>query len=159
MAADFNGDSRLDLAIACHTRNGTHDTESLVYFGDGARFKRSLPLRLPTVGPHFMQRADVGNLADRSFRQTYISSVFSWQQRCSLARMQVTAQIPGQARLEFSWRAAATAEALAARPWATASGDSLPLQPADRCLQYRAVFVSDNGDRYPVLDRVEVRFD
>ena len=26
----------------------------------------------------------------------------------------------------------------------------------DRCLQYRAVFVCENGDCYPVLDRVEV---
>ena len=31
------------------------------------------------------------------------------------------------------------------------------LDPVDRCLQYRAVFVSDNGDRYPILDRVEIR--
>ena len=26
-----------------------------------------------------------------------------------------------------------------------------------RCLQYRAIFRSDNGDRFPVLDRVTVR--
>lgn len=36
MAADFNGDGRLDLAISCHTRNGTHETESLVCWGEGA---------------------------------------------------------------------------------------------------------------------------
>ena len=35
-------------------------------------------------------------------------------------------------------------------------GRSFVLRPEDRCLQYRAVFHSDNGDRYPVLDRVEI---
>jgi hypothetical protein len=159
MAADFNGDGRLDLAIACHSRNGTHDTESLVYFGDGARFKRSLPLRLPTVGPHFMERADVGNLYDRSLRQTYISSVFTWPQSCTQARAMVKAQVPGRSRLEFWWRAAATPHALPSRPWTAVAGANIPLQPTDRCLQYRVVFVSDNGDRYPELDRVEVTFD
>ena len=31
------------------------------------------------------------------------------------------------------------------------------LLPGNRLLQYRATFTSDNGDRYPVLDRVEIR--
>lgn len=159
MAADFNSDGRIDIALSCHTRNGTHDTESLVYWGDGARFKHSLPLRLPTTGPHFMQRADVGNLHDRTRRQTYTSSVFAWSQPCAQARLQVTAQTPGQTRLEFSWRAAATAEELAAQPWTPSAGDRFALRATDRCLQYRAAFVSDNGDRYPTLDRVEVAFE
>ncbi len=30
------------------------------------------------------------------------------------------------------------------------------IRPSDRCTQYRATFISDNGDRYPVLDRVAV---
>jgi hypothetical protein len=35
-------------------------------------------------------------------------------------------------------------------------GGAFGLRLEDRCLQYRAVFRSDNGDRYPVLDRVEI---
>jgi hypothetical protein len=158
MAADFNGDGRLDLAIACHSRNGVHDTESLVYFGDGARFKRSLPLRLPTVGPHFMERADVGNPYDRAHRHTYTSSIFTWDQPCSSARVIVAALAPGKSRLELSWRAASTPEALALQPWIPLSDDAIPLRAEDRHLQYRVLFLSDNGDRYPQLDRLQFDF-
>ena len=158
LAADFNGDGRLDLAIACHSRNGTHDTESLVYFGDGARFRRSLPLRLPTSGPHFMQRADLGNTYDRALRHTYTSSVFTWTESCTKARVTVDARVPGRSKLELSCRAGASPEALAAQPWAPLAGDTFPLRATDRHLQYRAVFVSDNGDRYPELERLQFDF-
>jgi hypothetical protein len=106
-----------------------------------------------------MERADVGNLYDRSLRQTYTSSVFTWPQSCTQARAMVKAQVPDRSRLEFSWRAAATPDALPSRPWTVRAGANIPLQPTDRCLQYRVIFVSDNGDRYPELDRVEVTFD
>ena len=56
-------------------------------------------------------------------------------------------------------RSAAVAEQLSGRPWRAVRGRKFALLPADRVLQYRATFSSDNGDRYPVLDRVEIRFD
>ena len=36
------------------------------------------------------------------------------------------------------------------------SDGAVALQPADRCLQYRALFESDNGDRYPTLEQVTI---
>jgi hypothetical protein len=156
MAADFNGDGRMDLAVACHTRDGNHFTNSLVFYGDGARFTKSVPQKLPTVGPHYMYRNDVGSIYDRSYRKVYTSSVFTFNRACTPGSLDVQAETPGKTRMEVSWRSASTREGLATRPWQSHPGNKFTLAPSDRYLQYRAVFVSDNGDRYPVLKRVEV---
>jgi hypothetical protein len=159
MAGDFNRDGLLDLAVACHTRDGNHYTESLVFYNNGKRFTQSLPQRLPTVGPHFMQRADVGNTYDRTWRQTYISSVYSWEQTMTRGQITYAAETLGKSRLEISVRTAQTEDGLADASWRVlgkSKSEKFTIDPNDRYLQYRAAFISDNGDRYPVLDRVEV---
>jgi len=159
MAADFNGDGRIDLAVSCHSRNGTHLTNSKVFYNDGKRFKRALPVELPTIGSHYMQRADVGNLYNRSYRETYTSSLFSWDRPCTLARWKSIVKAPGKSYLEWAVRSASSKMELERQPWndlGSQSEHTFQLSNTARCLQYRAVFVSDNGDRYPILDRVEL---
>jgi hypothetical protein len=161
MAADFNGDGRLDLAVSCHTRNGTHITNSKVFYNDGHRFKHAQFVDLPTVGSHYMQRADVGNIYDRSYRETYISSIFTYNRPYTLGRLEARAQTPGKSHLEWAVRTAGSKAELERQPWRELGAEQshkFELPAAARCLQYRAVFVSDNGDRYPVLQRVEVTF-
>jgi hypothetical protein len=159
MAGDFNGDGRIDLAVSCHSRNGTHLTNSKVFYNDGKRFKQAPWVELPTIGSHYMQRADVGNLYDRSYRETYTSSVFSWNRPCTLGRLKAIVQSPGKTRLEWAVRSADSKAELFLQPWndlGLQSERTFELSAAARFLQYRAVFVSDNGDRYPILDRVEI---
>ena len=157
MAGDFNGDGLLDLAVACHTRDGNHYTESQVFYNNGNRFTQSLPQRLPTVGPHFMQRADVGNVYDRIWRQTYISSIYKWDNVLKKARLTCKASVPGKCRLVFSVRSAENEQQLTDMPWKPIK-KNFSLNKKDRCMQYKATFISDNGDRYPLLDRVEIVF-
>ncbi|MDA2926030.1 hypothetical protein MYX78_02160 [Acidobacteria bacterium AH-259-G07] len=42
------------------------------------------------------------------------------------------------------------------QPWRQIPEDAFSVETADRYLQYRAIFKSDNGDRYPILDRVTI---
>jgi len=162
LSADFNQDGLIDLAISNHATEESHLTHSRVYYGDRNRFAQPQLVRLPTVGSHYMYRAEVGHIYDRSYRQTYASRVFRWSDARSAGSMTVQAQTPGGSRLLWSVRSAPTEAELAHRAWAEVPATGAPLllrfdvSSRDRCLQYRAVFVSDNGDRYPVLDSVQI---
>lgn len=62
----------------------------------------------------------------------------------------------GKAKLSFEFRSGADREELHRSKWRGLQSDTFLLQPQDRFLQYRATFHSDNGDRYPILNRVEI---
>ena len=157
-SGDYNGDGRIDVAIACHTRLGSHHTFSRVYYNDGNRFVSPRCQLLPTLGPHNVMNADIGNQYDRRYRQTYVSSVWTWNATRERGRLTFEAEVPGGSGLDFFVRSAATDTGLGVAPWRAVIDEVFSLDAHDRCLQYRAVFRSDNGDRYPVLDRVTVRF-
>ena len=157
-SGDYNGDGLIDIAIACHTRGGSHHTSSRIYYNDGHRFTSPRCQLLPTLGPHNMMNADVGNQYDRRYRQTYVSSVRTWQAERTRGRLTHRAEMPGRSRLTFSVRSAPVEAQLEAAPWREAGETGFLLDRRDRCMQYHAVFLSDNGDRYPILDRVTIQF-
>lgn len=158
-SADFNGDGLIDLAISCHSKDGDHFVDSRVYYNDGNRFASPRCQLLPTLGPHYMHRADVGNLYDRTYRQHYVSSVHTWKGPRAALALETKAQMPGTCRLAFEIRAAPDVGTLADLAWQPLLDKHRALAPGDRCLQYRATFFSDNGERYPVLDRVTIDLD
>jgi hypothetical protein len=157
MAGDFNSDGLLDLAVNSHTRHGDHRTMSRVFYNDGKRFQKPKLQKLPTNGPHLMWAVDVGHIYDRSYRQLYESSVFVWDEAATEGKLEFTATISEGASLSFEIRAAARRNSLAFAEWRDIANAAFKLRETDRCLQYRAVFRSDNGDRYPTLGRVEIR--
>ena len=157
LAGDFNGDGLIDLAVACHTRHGNHRAFSRVFYNDGHRFRRPRMTRLPTNGTHLMWALDIGNVMDRSYRETFESRVWEWSETVRRGQMRVRADVPRGGGLSMTVRSAANAERLQGQAWRTVRGRKFALLPGDRVLQYRATFTSDNGDRYPVLDRVEIR--
>ncbi len=157
LAGDFDRDGRLDLAVVCHTVDGDHRAFSRVYYNDGRRFANPRCVMLPTHGAHWMWLQDMGHIYDRSWRQRYTSSVMRWVRAVKGGTLRAEADVPAGTKLTFTVRAAANETGLPRRPWRAVTDGRFALAPADRCLQYRATFESDNGDRYPVLDRVTVR--
>lgn len=156
LAGDFNRDGLLDLAVSCHARDGDHHTYSRVYYNDGRRFADPEVTLLPTHGTHWMWNQDMGHVHDRSWRQTYASSIMQWEGTAAGAALRFDADVPTGTKLTFAVRAAPDAPRLAASTWQIVTAAPVTLRPADRCLQYRAVFESDNGDRYPTLERVTI---
>lgn len=157
MAGDFNGDGRIDLAVNAHTRHGDHRTQSRIFYNDGKRFENPIIQKLPTNGPHLMWAEDVGHMYHRRYRQAFESRVFSWNNQATSGTLSSKAIRPSGTRIVFSVRSAPDNESLAKRPWSTVTNETFATQPDDRRMQYRVEFHSANGDRYPVLDRVEVK--
>lgn len=156
MAGDFNGDGLIDLAVNAHTRHGDHRTQSRILYNDGRRFENPTIQKLPTNGPHLMWATDVGHLYHRQYRQAFESRVLTWNDKAASGKLTTKAIRPEGTRIVFSMRSAPDNESLAKRPWSAVMNETFVTQPADRRMQYRAELHSDNGDRYPVLDRVEV---
>ena len=157
LAGDFNGDGLIDLAVACHTRHGNHRAFSRVFYNDGRRFRSPRVTRLPTNGTHLMWALDIGNVMDRSYRETFESRVWEWNESAGRGRVRIEADVPRGGGLSIAVRSAANAKQLKEQTWKPVRGRKFTLLPGDRVLQYRATFRCDNGDRYPVLDRVEIR--
>lgn len=159
LAADFNKDGLLDLAVANHTNGPDHGkAASRIYYNDGKRFStEALKMdKFPVPGPHWMWNKDMGHIYNRGWQQHYTSRVFKW----TLPRTQVVlaadADMPGASRVEAYYRASASEAGLTGAPWKRVDKTG-SLDASDRYLQYRYMFVSDNGDRYPVLKQVRVQ--
>lgn len=156
LAGDFNQDGKLDLAVVCHALDSTHYTVSKVFYNDGERFKSPRIQELPTHGPHWMWHGDMGHIAHRRWEQRYESSVFKYASARETVTLTSQADIPDGAQLKFAIRSAATSDELAGKPWRDVSEGRAKVGANDRVLQYAATFVSPNGDRFPVLKRVEI---
>lgn len=156
MAADFNGDGKIDLAVNCHTRHGDHRTKSNVFYNDGARFAEPKIQKLPTNGPHLLWAEDVGHIYDRKYRQSFTSRIFNTRKKVRSLRLKYTGETPDRSRLEFFVKFAAEKEQLTSVGWQAVTNEKFPIKDGLRFFQYRADFLSPNGDRFPVLDRVEL---
>ena len=109
------------------------------------------------TGPHWMWDQDMGHIAHRRFEQVYVSSIQSLSSAMSRGSLESKADLPQGTRLEFAVRSAGAGEALDRQPWVPVRPDGFRLNTGARQVQYRATFVSDNGDRYPVLHRVHIK--
>ncbi len=126
---------------------------SKIFYNDGRRFAHPAVVELPTGGPHWMDMHDMGHVHDRSFRQTYESSTFTWTSPAARAMIAAEADIPEGCTLALEARSAPSPKELESQRWRPMKGDLIDLPSADRAMQYRAVFQSTNGDRFPTLNR------
>lgn len=155
-AGDFNRDGLIDLAVSNHTIHGDHKTDSKVFYNDGNRFSNPRIQNLPTLGSHFMYVGDMGHIYNRSYEQQYESSVFSYDQPVETGQLTYNAAMPEGTELVFFVRSAPCKKDIVKSAWQYVESGTFSLKSEDRCLQYKAGFKSDNGDRFPVLDSVKV---
>lgn len=159
LAADFNRDGLLDLAIADHATNKAHSTVmSHVHYNDGKRFstRDHRVEEIPSPGCHWMWNYDLGNIYHRRTEETYSSGILKLAKGVQLGRIEHESEIDGQAKLAISVRTGATAETVGSAPWEDPRDGTFPVPKGHGFLQYRLKLISLNGDSYPAVNKVTV---
>jgi len=119
------------------------------------------------MGAHYDVGVDLGEIRDRSFQWTYLSSPHNagserWRRLTWIART------PGQTSVRFQIRSASDSGLLDGSPWLgpegpgsffTSSGADRSQMPMRSWIQYRVVLDTVNGAASPVVEAVQVDFE
>lgn len=123
VAADFNEDGWIDLAIAYHKVWGDHLGYSEVWWNGPDGFDEKRVTRLPTMGPHGMTAVGPGNIMDRGPEEYYISSPFELPEGAGVTKISWEAAVPLKTWVRAQLRFAETKEALEQAAWLGPTGE------------------------------------
>ncbi|MCC6856047.1 MAG: VCBS repeat-containing protein, partial [Microbacteriaceae bacterium] len=165
LAADLDGNGWRDLVIAHHKDGGNHTTHSAIWWNDATGFDVRRRTLLPTLGPHGMTQSDIGNIADRSDEETFISRPHPMASSSGELAMVLTwdADIPAGTWLRADIRIASSEADLRDAPWIPMDGGSEGATAQIEALseasytQYRLHLGSRQSIATPRVRRVSVR--
>ncbi|MBX3288282.1 MAG: VCBS repeat-containing protein [Acidobacteria bacterium] len=159
LAADFDNDGKIDLAIAEHAKNSGHRKPvSRVYYNDGDRF-RSSGLRvesLRAMGTHWIWNYDIGHIMTRKYEHSYTSKVATLNENAANGRISVDMDNPPGGKMIVQVRSSGDKESLEKEGWSTVEDTTFALKANSRLFQYKLVFRAANGDGYPAVKSVSV---
>ena len=165
LAADFDNDGYVDLAVANHKTEGDHIGDSFVLWNGPNGFDLQHPTRLPTSGPHGMLNAKPGNILDNSSQEYYTSTPFELPAGAALTRIAWQADMPPRTWVRAQLRWAPGPEALAPSPWRGPEGESTWFENNQRVeaavgagpwVQYRLALGAENSGNTPRITGVSV---
>ncbi|MCC6240793.1 MAG: VCBS repeat-containing protein [Phycisphaerales bacterium] len=165
IAADFNEDGWIDLAVANHKRYGDHSAQSQVWWNGPDGFDEKKITWLPTQGPHGMACPGPGNVMDRGPREYYVSQPHLMAHSTTACHVAWDAEIPCKSWVEAQMRFAATEEDLELAPWVGSDGAATwagaqqriaMTNKSARWMQYRLALGSTNSLNTPRIFEVRV---
>ena len=154
VAADFNNDGWIDLALANHKTYGDHTGMSWVLWNGPDGFDLKHPVELPTEGPHGMTALEPGNLLTRGPEEFYTSEPWQIPTSGVVEAVEIQGEIPPQTWVRTKLRSADTPEELDAQPWSDA--ESFPAVQG-KFLQYQLALGATNSLRTPRITAVDIR--
>lgn len=149
MAADFNEDGYIDLALANHKVDGDHHGYSSVWWNGPNGFNSERCTNLPTNGPHGMISTEIGNICDRSFSEYYYSEAFGADCDCVVERAYMEGDVPEKTAVNICLRVNG-GEWISEKEFA---GTGLK---AGDMLEYRLELYAYNCLRTPRVERIVV---
>jgi len=160
LAGDFNGDGYMDLAVASHKKDGSHVADSFVFWGGEDGINETRYTALPTVGPHGMCTADIGNIMDRSDSEYYYSEAYEIPAGHTPASVRWDAVNGKKTFVKMQVRCADSPEALENAPWQgdLTTGDSLLGFSLSGYMQYKLELGAVCGCGTPRVTSVTVEF-
>lgn len=159
LAADFNNDGKIDLAIAEHAQNAGHrKPKSRIYYNDGNRFKspNKRVESLTAMGTHWIWNYDIGHILTRKYEQTYTSQVFKLDENTTKGKIDLVAEIPKGGDLIIQIRSASNQEIIEKESWKNVENTGFSINKENRIFQYRLILKASNGDNFPIVRSVNV---
>ena len=168
IAADFNEDGWVDLAIVNHKTYGNHAGLSTVWWNGPEGFSEARRTFLPTLGPHGTLCVDPGNIMDRGPEEYYVSSAFELPEGARVTGMRWEAEIQEKTWVRGQVRFAKRKEDLAKAAWQGTNGEDSAWLENDEAtgrlrheggwIQYRLALGAVNGGNSPRVRAVEIAF-
>lgn len=167
LAADFNGDGWVDLAVAEHKAYGNHAGSSRVFWNGPEGFSERNSVCLPALGPHGMLPVDPGNITDRGEEEYYESSAFRLPRGMSAKKAWWEAEVPPGTRVRMQLRFAREEGGLSDARWVGAeggqgwieNGSGLALgEYAGMWMQYRLALGAVSGCGSPRVREVNIAY-
>ncbi len=167
VAADFNEDGWIDLAVAYHKVWGDHMGHSAIWWNSPDGFSEDRVTLLPTEGPHGMVRVPAGNQADRGPQEYYISEPFELPEGATVRSISWDAQEPPKTWVRAQLRFAPARETLEQAPWQGPGGEdgwfesgqaAEGLSQTGRWVQYRLALGAIGCGSTPKVMEVQVDY-
>lgn len=162
IAADFNEDGFVDLAVANHKVNGDHLGFSSVWYNGPEGFDKRNRIDLPTAGPHGMTSVEPGNILTRGPEEYYYSAPEEAPAANEVKSIAITAEIPPKCSVKIALRRGNTPCELENAAWSSefCADDAVPEVPGSgNFWQYRLNLEAVNSLRSPRVTKVDILFD
>ena len=167
LAADFNENGWVDLAIGYHRVEAEHKAYSAVWWNGPDGFDEKRVTLLPTEGPHGISSVDPGNLADRGPDEYCLSAPFELPDGSAVASISWEAETRPKTWVKAQLRFAATKQGLETVPWTGPNGPNTWYEKThlatgrdgpQRWVQYRLALGSANSVSTPRVTQVDVHY-
>jgi hypothetical protein len=167
VAADFNEDGWVDLAIAYHKVWGDHVGYSAVWWNGPDGFDERRITKLPTRGPHGMNSAEPRNTSDGGNAEFFTSCPYALPQGSHVSQIGWLADVPHKSYVRAQLRSAGSEAALSAARWEGPHGPGSSFENGERLaprqvggpwVQYRLALGAVNGLSTPRVREVTVSY-
>lgn len=155
IAADFNNDGYIDLAVANHKVWGDHQGYSEVWWNGPNGFNPERTTKLPTAGPHGMTAIEPANIMDRGPEEFYYSAPYTADFPGSVKNFNIIGEVPENCWVKLMLRKADNISELDSKEWQEPEKISFL---AGEVLQYKLVLGAKNCLRSPRITKVEIEF-
>ncbi len=168
IAADFNEDGWVDLAVAHHKTYGNHTGTSNVWWNGPNGFSEERVTRLPSLGPHGMLTASAVNIMDGTEEEYYTSSPHYAGDCVRLTGIEWEAELQPKTWVRAQVRSAESKDDLSNALWQGPGGpgtwfeagtDTFSADHSGQWIQYRLALGARNSGNSPRVTRVSVRYE
>ena len=168
VAADFNGNGWIDLAIANHKVEGDHIGYSAVWWNGPEGFSAERVTRLPTSGPHGMTAVSPHSIADRGPEEFYLSAPFKLPAGARVTEIEWEADTPPCTWVKAQLRCGDSEDDLENTAWQGPDGDGTwfespqavgALGQSGPWVQYRLALGARNGCGTPRVTEIFVHYE